>query len=357
MYSRRDFGKTALAALAAGRAMAAAKPNSKVHGVQIGAQSYSFRDRPLDQAIQAIAECGLSECELYQGHVEPKGSREELKKWRLETPLDFFAGIRKQFDAAGINLYAYNLSFSDGYSDEEIDRGFEMAKAMGVKYITASSTLSAAKRVAPFADKHKIVVAMHGHSNIKDPNQFAKPESFAAAMAMSPYFKVNLDIGHFYAAGYDPVAYLQEHHQDIIILHLKDRKRPENGANLPWGEGDTPIKPVLGLLKKNKWPIPANIEYEYGKEGMDSVVEVKKCFVLQEGAGVARRRRRSVGQPVPPVNGWQAKPPAPRRNSHCQSGPTFDNVPRPFGIMEFHRFFQMAPKYLRAAQHPRPNGK
>jgi sugar phosphate isomerase/epimerase len=278
MYSRRDFGKTALAALAAGRAMAAAKPNSKVHGVQIGAQSYSFRDRPLDQAIAAIAECGLSECELYQGHVEPKGSREELKKWRLETPLDFFSGVRKKFTEAGINLYAYNLSFSDGYSDEEIDRGFEMAKAMGVKYITASSTLSAAKRVAPFADKHKIIVAMHGHSNIKDPNQFAKPESFAAAMAMSPYFKVNLDIGHFYAAGYDPVAYLEEHHQDIIILHLKDRKRPENGANLPWGEGETPIKAVLEKLKQTKWPIPANIEYEYGKEGMDSVAEVKKCL-------------------------------------------------------------------------------
>ncbi len=52
---------------------------------------------------------------------------------------------------------------------------------------------------------------------------------------MSPYFKMNLDIGHFFAAGYDPVEYLQEHHQDIIILHLKDRKRPENGANLPVG--------------------------------------------------------------------------------------------------------------------------
>ena len=44
---------------------------------------------------------------------------------------------------------------------------------------------------------------MHGHSNISDPNEFATPESFAAAMKMSKYFKVNLDIGHFTAANYD----------------------------------------------------------------------------------------------------------------------------------------------------------
>jgi sugar phosphate isomerase/epimerase len=279
MITRRDFGRIAVAAIPAARALAAPKINSKFGGVQIGVQSYSFRDRPLDEAIKAMVECGLGECELYGGHVEPAGVRgAELKKWRLETPLDYFKGVRKKFDDAGIELFAYNYSFGDTFSDEEIDRGFEMAKAMGVKVITASSTLSAAKRVAPYADKHKIVVAMHGHSNIKDPNQFAKPESFEAAMKMSKYFKINLDIGHFYAAGYDPVDYLNRNHKDIVVLHIKDRKRPDNGPNMPWGEGETPIKAVLQLLKKEKWNIPANIEYEYGKPGMDSVAEVKKCL-------------------------------------------------------------------------------
>ncbi len=200
---------------------------------------------------------------------------EETRNWRLTVSLDHFKDIRKKFDAAGIKLQAYNLSFNDNFTDEEIDRGFLMAQALGVKLITASSTLTAAKRVAPFADKHKITVAMHGHSNLTNPNEFAKPESFAAALAMSKYFAVNLDVGHFFAAGFDPLDYIQKNHARISNLHLKDRKK-DNGDNMPWGEGDTPIKAVLQLLKTKKYDIPANIEYEY--RGADAVAEVRKCF-------------------------------------------------------------------------------
>ena len=267
------------------RSLAASKINSTVGGVLLGAQSYSFRDRPMDKAIEAYKEVGLGECELYQGHVEPQtqrgaAGREELRKWRLTTPLDHFAKVRKQWDDAGILLYAYNISFNDSFSDEEIDRGFQMAKAMGVKAITASSTLTAAKKVAPFADKYKIPVGMHGHDNVTDPNQFAKPESFEAAMKLSKYFMINLDIGHFVSAGYDPVAYIQQHHDKIVTLHIKDRTKAH--GNMAFGTGETPIKEVLQLLKKNKWRIPANIEYEY--QAPDAVAEVKKCFDYMKAA-------------------------------------------------------------------------
>ena len=47
-------------------------------------------------------------------------------------------------------------------------------------------------------------------------------------------------------------------------------------ANLPLGQGDTPIKEVLKTLEEHRWPIPANIEYEY--KGGDTVEEVKKCY-------------------------------------------------------------------------------
>jgi sugar phosphate isomerase/epimerase len=274
MFTRREFSKIALAAPAS-VALAQSRINSVVGGVMLGAQSYSFREKPFDQMLQAFVDTGLGECELFAPHIEPRLPREEMRKWRLSVSLDEFRAARRKFDQAGVNLYAYNLSFRDDFTDPEIERGFEMAKALGVGLITASSTVSVAKRVAPFAEKHAVKVAFHGHDNIDDPNEFATPGSFAAALTMSRQYAINLDIGHFTAANFDALDYMQKNHDKIVVLHIKDRKK-NRGPNTPWGEGDTPIKEVLQMLKREKWPIRAMVEYEY-RGASDSVTEVKKC--------------------------------------------------------------------------------
>ena len=291
LYTRRDFAKVAIASLPVATALA--RINSKIDGVQLGVQSYSYRDRPLDAAILAMVETGIGECELFSPHIETTGvprlgggrgaandparmkAREELRNWRLTVPLEEIKAVRKKFDEAGILLFAFNLSFRDDFTDPEIDRGFQMAQALGVKVITASSTVSVIPRVVPFAEKYKITVGVHGHNNVNDPNEFSTPESFAKAMALSKWIGVNLDIGHFTAANFDAISYIDEHHDRITNLHIKDRKK-NDGPNVPLGQGDTPIKQALQLLKQKKYNIPANIEYEY--KGGDSAVEVKKCF-------------------------------------------------------------------------------
>ena len=83
------------------------------------------------------------------------------------------------------------------------------------------------------------------------------------------------------------LAYIREHHADITNLHLKDRKGPgpagangvrPGGANMPWGQGETPLKAILQLMKQRKYKFPASIEYEYNTpEGSDVLTEVKKC--------------------------------------------------------------------------------
>lgn len=282
--SRRGFGRFAAAvALTAAGDSATRSANAAPRGqakkaarVALGVQSYSFRDRSLDNALGAMKELGFTTCELWQGHLEPKVSREELRRWRLETPLETFSAVATKFASAGINLCAYTYSFKDDFTDAEIERGFAMAKALGVKVITASANQKTVARIAPLAKQHEVKVGLHNHSVIND-NEFATPTDFERAITGPgrEWMAINLDIGHFTAANFDPVGFLSKHHARVVTLHIKDRKRNQ-GPNMPFGQGDTPIARVLRLLRNKGWAIPANIEYEYS--GVDTVAEVRRCL-------------------------------------------------------------------------------
>lgn len=284
--TRREAGKvllTAGAGLLVPNWMAHPKEriDSVVRGVALGSQSYSFRDRDLGPCIEGFRAVGLGECELWDAHMAPHGLRgAEMSKWRLETPLRHFEQVRKQFDEAGVHVHALTYNLRRESTDAEIGRGFEIARAMGVDMMTSSANVSIAPRVDTFAKKYKMRVGFHGHDQTDKPDEFSTPETFARAMSgASEYICINLDIGHFTAANGDPVEYIRQHHDRIVTLHIKDRKK-NHGANLPFGQGDTPIGPVLRLLRDNQWKIYANIEYEYGEEikGLDTVAEMKKSY-------------------------------------------------------------------------------
>lgn len=213
---------------------------------------------------------------------EQEAAQKAAADWRLAANASTWKGVRQKFNDAGIDVQILCYNMSNNIKDDEIDYAFQMARDMGVRAISCSATVTVAKRVAPFADKYKIMWGGHGHADIFDDEQFAKPETFKKIMSFSKYIGVNLDIGHFTAAGYDPTTFIPEVHDRITNIHIKDRKKPDKcmaSANLPWGEGDTPIKQVLLLMKKNKYKFPANIEFEYATPaGSDSVTEVAKCY-------------------------------------------------------------------------------
>jgi sugar phosphate isomerase/epimerase len=274
--SRRALGKLAAASLAAGGSGAAPARA----GVVIGVQSYSFRDRSLDAALAAMRALGVGVCELAQSHVEPRElkDRAALRRWRLETPDAFYDDIRARFRDAGVDVHAYNLSVRDDFTDDEIERGFAAAKRLGAKVMTGSANQSAVPRVAAIARNHRMRYGVHNHSRVR-PNEFATAADLEAALRAPgrEYIAVNLDIGHYTAANFDAREFLATHHDRIVTLHVKDRFRNE-GAIVPFGQGQTPIKEVLGMLRDNAWAIPANIEYEY--DGADTVEEVRRCLAF-----------------------------------------------------------------------------
>ena len=277
----------------------AARPNSVIHGVRIGAITYSYRGGPdtAEYTLECLLKDGLSEAELMDGPIRsfagitsgrggrrpggpggdpqqpapPPVSDADLAKLR-ETQLAKCAQLRKMFKDAGVHIHIHKFPF--GPTDDDINFNFEIARALGCKAITTERNDQQARRLAPFAEKHKIWVAFHNHTN-----NVPTMENLDPLMQIGDYIGFNFDIGHYVAGtqGKSPIPVIEKYHNKIISLHLKDRTA--DGGNLPWGQGQTPIKEVLQLLKKEKWPIYADIELEYPiPPDSDSVKEVAKCF-------------------------------------------------------------------------------
>lgn len=283
-YTRREFTGLVGGALAAGplAAIGLARQTSRIAGVRVGTQSYSFRSiRDLDAAIAAIQAAGISYCELWSGHVErvtvPEGGnrREATRRWRIDTPLSHFEEVRKKFAAAGITLTSYDVPFRADFTDEEMARIFDIGKAFGVSVITSSTQVSLAPRLQTFAAKANMKVGFHNHARIA-ADEIATPDDFANIFKAGPNMAATLDIGHYTAAGFDSLAFLDAHHDRIVAMHLKDRTKA--GGNLAFGQGETPIREVLTRLRDRKWDIPAHIEYEY--QGTDALEEVKKSLAF-----------------------------------------------------------------------------
>jgi sugar phosphate isomerase/epimerase len=211
--------------------------------------------------------------------AERQAATEKLAQWRAAADDNTWKAVRKKFNDSGVEVELLCYNMQDAMKDSDIEYGFAMAKGLGVKAITTSTTLTMAKRIAPIADEHKMMVGYHGHDQTNDPNQTATLESYDTLMAYGKYNGINLDVGHFTAANYDAVAFIKQHHDKITNLHLKDRKK-DHGPNVAvWGTGDTPLRAVMQLLKTEKYGFPANMELEYRiPDGSNIVDEAKKCY-------------------------------------------------------------------------------
>ncbi len=326
-YTRREFGRLALSTLPAatllehrveGRTTVlrdvneafaqTRKPNSVIAGVHIGTITYSYRSMP-DQSAEAtlryIVESGISEIELMNGPAEsfagaPQSGRggggggggrgqtltpeqqaaqreaaARLKQWRTSVSMDRFKALRKMYNDAGVTIYAWKV-LNPSMSDEEFEYVFNVAEALGCTHTTLElpTEVEQLKRVGAFAEKRKIYAAYHTHDQ-------GSMTAFDQAFAVSKGNLSNVDLGHYVAGtGESPIPFLRKFHDRIASVHLKDRQTPAHGAgNLPWGKGDTPLKEILQLMKKEQYRFPAAIEFEYETPGgSDAVKEVSKCL-------------------------------------------------------------------------------
>ncbi|GGB86282.1 sugar phosphate isomerase/epimerase family protein [Dyadobacter sediminis] len=285
------------------------KPNSLFNGVQIGAITYSWRSLPgsAEDILKYCIDCNVSAielmgptAELFAGAPEApprpnmtpaaNGQRPELTpeqkaaqaehmakmaEWRAKVPMDKFIQLRKMYNDAGVSIYAFKPSaLGVNNTDIEADYAFRAAKALGANQanIELPTDPAQTKRLGDIAARNKVYVGYHGHTQ-------QTPTWWDVALGQSKYNAMNFDMGHYVAAGFDPLPLIETKHEHIVSMHVKDRKSKENGgANLPWGQGDTPITAALELMRARKYKFPATIELEYEiPAGSDAVKETAKC--------------------------------------------------------------------------------
>lgn len=302
---RREFVRQVCGGAAAAAAMVPAalgqklppqslpKIRSTFRGVPLGVNTYSLPELPLADAVRAFADMGFGMAELHPFHVEPvfggfrsgrapsgasaqqvaaaAAAREKLREWRMTVSLEQFEATGKLFKSAGMHLYAYNMNFRDDFTDAELDRTFQMTRALGCNLMTAVGSKQLFRRLDPLGQKHKIWVAVHNEGDsiptVADFDEVLR--------GTSAFTKMTLDVGHFVASNSNPLACLESHHDKILNLHVKDRKR-NNGPNMPFGQGDTPIREVLRMNRDRKYGIPVQVEWEVAST--QRAEAVKNCF-------------------------------------------------------------------------------
>jgi len=331
LYTRRELGRLALAGVpsaawllksgpAAGAALA--KPNSKWAGVQVGMNvpynfgmgNYMTGDEILSRSVQlgiSGVELRMQPVELFMGSPEAEtaaaaaargraeggggrgrgragGGRAELtpeqeaaqkaaaeatRKWRLSAPMSKVKEFRKKYDDAGVAIEIVKVDGIFGFTDDVLDYAFELAKNLGARAISTeiSRDLAQTGRVGQFADKHKMMIGYHGHTE-------TGPAQWEDTFGRAKHNGANLDIGHFIGGHKtSPIPFLKQHHDRITHIHVKDKTL--NDANVPFGQGDTPIKEALQVIRDNKWKIQATIEFEYPvPEGSDRMTELARSL-------------------------------------------------------------------------------
>lgn len=251
MWTRREFGKlsvSAMAALAAGKLWAATKP-------AIGVQLYTVRqqaEKDLPATLKAIHEIGYPEVETYSG-IYKNYAAKDLRKLIADNGMTVPSG---HFDYNGF------------------EAKFDYANELGVRYMvcpilpqtmwTADGFKQAAAQFNQWAaelQKRGMKFAFHNHNY--EFRKYGEKTGYETLLADTDPKLVAFEMDCYWVvqAGGDPVKMLREYPERIRMLHLKDRKPgfppsqtlDASAAHFTEvGNGTLNWKEILALAKKNK---------------------------------------------------------------------------------------------------------
>lgn len=281
VLSRRDLGRLGLAMAATaslGRSTtakpAADDPRDPWRGLKMGIASYTLRELPRAQAIQAIQRLGIHYVSIKDMHLPLKSTTEERK-----------AAVR-EFQAAGITpLSCGVVDLPD--DPARLRAAFEYARDAGLPTIVAKPARAALPAIGKLVDEFQIRVAIHNHG----PEDKVWPSPYdvwEVVQDHDPRIGLCIDVGHTARCGVNPAEAIHKCAARLFDMHIKDIDSTDpKGRPIELGRGVLDLPAMLKALQAIGYAHLIGLEYE--KDGKDPVPGMSESIGYLKGlmAGAA----------------------------------------------------------------------
>lgn len=215
---------------------------------KVGMAGYTFVKFDLDKTLETLKKTDVHYLCIKDFHLPFTSTDEEI------------AAFHAKLKANDVTGYAVGPIYMK--TKEEIDKGFEYAKRVGVKLIVGVPNVELLPYVDEKVKEYGFNYAIHLHG----PDIKIYPDAddvWAHVKDLDPRIGMCLDIGHDTRNGKDPVADLKKYHTRVFDIHIKDvTGTTKLGYSLEVGRGVIDFPSFVKMLRKVGYSGVCSLEHE-----------------------------------------------------------------------------------------------
>lgn len=215
---------------------------------KVGMAGYTFVKFNLDQTLEVMKKTDVHYLCIKDFHLPFNSTDEQI------------AEFHKKLADNGVTGYAVGPIYMK--SKEEVDRGFEYAKRVGVKLIVGVPNVELLPYVDQKVKEYDFKYAIHLHG----PDIALYPDADDAwnhTKDLDPRIGMCLDIGHDTRNGKDPVADLLKYHTRVFDIHIKDvTGNTKAGYSVEIGRGIIDFPAFIKALREVGYDGVCSLEHE-----------------------------------------------------------------------------------------------
>ncbi len=247
----------------------------------IGCQAYTFHRFTFFEAVEKTAAAGGRIIELFPGQTLSTNSEAKVDHNASEEVIDQIKAKLQKHNIRAVNYGVVGLP----NNEQECRKVFEFAKKLGLYAVTSEPSPDAMDLIEKLVKEYDIAMAIHNHPRQpKNPNYKFWDPDYILSLVQNRDQRLGscADLGHFARSGIKPVDALKKLEGRVISSHLKDiRPFGPNGADVPYGLGESDVKGALKELERQRFQ--GNISVEYESNLQNNVGEVGQCIGFVRG--------------------------------------------------------------------------